>query len=192
MLLWIDSGRLVAMVSVCPRYHSARTDLVMHVNTPSSPRAFKVIVLTQACRVFVCFPAHWLMMETSFLLARFLLTWPTESGRVCLPRAVPPDANQNERCSVFCSCFPRPNQTFFQTFDTPILLGFEVSNWSAKLTSSYPGDTHLITLQTMPKHLSHILLEQRCLTRGSPGGAMRPAAIFFNHDTKILHDGVGR
>jgi hypothetical protein len=57
MLLWIDSGRVVATV-VCPRYRSARTDLVMRVNTPSSPRAFKVIVLTQACRVFVCFPAH--------------------------------------------------------------------------------------------------------------------------------------
>lgn len=146
MLLWIDSGRQVAMVSVCPRYHSARTDLVMHVNTPSSPRAFKVIVLTQACRVFVCFPAHWLMMETSFLLARFLLTWPTESGWVCLPRAVPPDANQNEICSVFCWCFPRPNQTFFQTFDTTMLRGLGVGNWSAKITSSYSGDTHPSTL----------------------------------------------
>ena len=120
IVLWIDSGRPVAVVSVCPRYNSARTDLVMHVNTPSSPRAFKVIVLTQACRVFVCFPAHWLMMERSFLLARFLFTWPTESGWGCLPRAVPPDASQNERCTVCCWCFPRPNQTFFQTFEIPV------------------------------------------------------------------------
>jgi len=190
MLLWIDSGRLVAMVSVCPRYHSARTDLVMHVNTPSSPRAFKVIVLTQACRVFVCFPAHWLMMETSFLLARFLLTWPTEYGWICLPLAVPPDANQNERCSMFCWCFPRPNHTFFQTYDTPMLRGFGVGKWSAKLKSSYP-DLHLSTLNHAQIFVAYPFRAKVSNPRLARW-CYATAATFLNYDTKKLHDDVGR
>jgi len=191
MLLWIDSGRLVAMVSVYPRYHCARTDLVMHVNTPEFTSRIQGDCTNTGVSCFRVFPRPLIDDGDELSTARFLLTWPTESGRVCPPRAVPPDANQNERCSMFCWCFPRTNQTFFQTFHTPMLRGFGDGNWSPKLKSSYPGDLHLSTVNHVQTFVAYPFrakvtnprLARWCYTT---------AATFLNYVTKKLHDDVGR